>query len=147
MMEREIVHRRSVNVDGFKTSILVEDEIWRAVKRYATDRRMPIKAIISLIAEQGRAFGRTNLSREIRLFAFRQAQLPKEHKFMKPPTKEQLDTAIAWLRSNEGDNGESQRCAAVADWMEAMELDRYIKGEARKAGVPVDALRRRLGTA
>jgi rRNA-processing protein FCF1 len=62
----------------------------------------------------------------------------------KRPTTDQLDTAIAWLRANEGDQGEAGRCAAVADYLEAVEQDAMIKQAARKAGVPVSMVRKRL---
>lgn len=64
---------------------------------------------------------------------------------MKMPTTEQLDTAIAWLRSNEGEEGgEKERCAAVADWIEHEEREREIRAAARKAGVTPATFRRRL---
>jgi hypothetical protein len=63
---------------------------------------------------------------------------------MKRPTTEQIDTAVAWLRSNEGDQGESERCAAVADWIEHLEQNASLAAAARKGGVSVKALRARL---
>jgi hypothetical protein len=63
---------------------------------------------------------------------------------IRKPATEQLDTAIAWLRSNEGDEGEAERCAAVADWIEAVEADAHLRNAARNAGVSVAALRKRL---
>lgn len=63
---------------------------------------------------------------------------------MKMPGTDDLNTAIAWLRSNEGDNGEADRCAAVADWIEYEERERYLRLAARDAGVPVARLRRRI---
>lgn len=63
---------------------------------------------------------------------------------MKRPTEKQLDTAIAWLRSNEGDDGERERCAAVADWLEQQEMDAVLRSEARKAGISVKTLRSRM---
>jgi len=67
---------------------------------------------------------------------------------MPRPTDDQIATALLWLRSNEGEGDEAAACAAVADWIERETLDRYLKQEARKAGVPVkklrDALKRRV---
>lgn len=60
------------------------------------------------------------------------------------PPKESLDTAIAWLRSNEGIDGEALRCAAVADWLECRETYEYARTEARKAGVPFGPVFRAL---
>lgn len=63
---------------------------------------------------------------------------------MKRPTTEQLDTALAWLRSNEGDNGEAERCQAVADWLEHQEREAVLRRAAREGGVSVKALRSKL---
>jgi hypothetical protein len=63
---------------------------------------------------------------------------------MKMPGDDELDTALAWLRSNEGDAGEAKRCNAVADWIEYQERERYLRKTARAAGIPLAALRRRL---
>lgn len=60
------------------------------------------------------------------------------------PSTDELNVAIAWLRSNEGDNGESERCLRVANWIEAIELERYLRLSARNAGVTISALRKRL---
>jgi hypothetical protein len=60
------------------------------------------------------------------------------------PGTDTLDTAIAWLRSNEGDNGEAERCAAVADWLEHEERERALRSAARQAGVQIARVRRRL---
>jgi hypothetical protein len=63
---------------------------------------------------------------------------------MKRPTTEQLNVAIAWLRSNEGDGGESESCAVVAEWIEHLEQSAVLTAAARKGGVSVKALRERL---
>lgn len=63
---------------------------------------------------------------------------------MKCPTQEQMDTAIMWLRSNEGVDGESERCEAVAAWLDDMMLQKQLREAARSGGVPVAALRRKL---
>lgn len=63
---------------------------------------------------------------------------------MRRPTTEQLDTAIAWLRSNEGDEGEQERCSIVADWIEHLERNAEIEQIARKNGVSVRDLKKRL---
>lgn len=60
------------------------------------------------------------------------------------PSIEALDTAIEWLRCNEGDDGEADRCRAVANWIEHEERERTLRRAAREAGVPVAAVRRRL---
>jgi len=60
------------------------------------------------------------------------------------PTDEQLYTAIAWLRCNEGDHGEREGCEAVAAYLEHWAFENMLRREARKAGVPVARLRRKL---
>jgi hypothetical protein len=60
------------------------------------------------------------------------------------PDKEQVDIALDWLRSNEGDNGEAEACRALADWAEQYFQDRWLRIEARYHGVPVAALLRKL---
>lgn len=60
------------------------------------------------------------------------------------PSKEQIDIALLWLRVNEGDGEEAAACEAVAAWIEAMEVERFLRNEARKCGVTVARLRRKL---
>ena len=60
------------------------------------------------------------------------------------PDTETIDTAIAWLRSNEGDNGESERCNTVANWLDSEDYERYVRHAARQGGVAVANLRRKL---
>jgi hypothetical protein len=59
------------------------------------------------------------------------------------PEDDDLDIAILWLREYET---EPERSAAlrVADWLDATKEDRFVRHAARKAGVPVAALRRKL---
>lgn len=63
---------------------------------------------------------------------------------MPMPGTDALDTAIMWLRVNNGDSGESDHCNAVADWLEAQVLERQLRRAAREAGLPVAAIRQRL---
>jgi hypothetical protein len=60
------------------------------------------------------------------------------------PTDKQIDTAIAWLNDNEGDAGEAEACQAVALWLAEQQVEAILRSEARKARIPVAALRRRL---
>lgn len=60
-----------------------------------------------------------------------------------PPT-EQLDIAIMWLESNEGDGAEGEACKAVAAWIEHMNREAYIRHEARASGVTPARFRRAL---
>lgn len=60
------------------------------------------------------------------------------------PTPEQMYLAAEWLLINEGEEGESEACAIVADWLEKQvdaQLDRQI---ARENGVPVAVLRKAI---
>jgi len=63
---------------------------------------------------------------------------------MHKPSSDQIAIAAMWLRGNEGDGDEAEACNAVADWIEALGFDSTLRREARAAGVPVKALRRRL---
>lgn len=60
------------------------------------------------------------------------------------PTLEQLTLAAEWLDENEGGGEESAACAAVARWLREEAQARMVRGEARKAGVPVAALRKKM---
>lgn len=60
------------------------------------------------------------------------------------PTEEEISTAIAWLRVNDGGDGESDRCVAVAEYLRLVADDRTLRLEARKAGITVATLRRRI---
>jgi hypothetical protein len=63
---------------------------------------------------------------------------------MKLPTTQQLDIAIAWLQCNEGGSKEKASCEAVASYLQDLINDVFIKSEAKKAGVSVVELRRKL---
>ena len=63
---------------------------------------------------------------------------------MRRPPREQVDIAAAWLRSNEGDGGEAEACAAVAAWIEHEAYEGELRSAARKGGVSVARLRRKL---
>ena len=65
-------------------------------------------------------------------------------KTIRMPGTDQLNTAIAWLRCNEGDNGEAENCQAVADWIEYMEREAFIRSTARSSGVTAAEVRRKL---
>lgn len=63
---------------------------------------------------------------------------------MSRPTDQQFETALLWLRGNEGDAYESAACASVARWIEQELRDRELKRVAREAGVPIRHARRML---
>lgn len=60
------------------------------------------------------------------------------------PTNNQVATALAWLRCNEGEGAEREACTAVADWLEIETNSRLIRSAARAAGVPTAVARLRL---
>jgi hypothetical protein len=63
---------------------------------------------------------------------------------MRKPSDEQFATAIAWLTTNDGEEGEAEACRAVAEWLRDQQHETFLRSEARKARVPVAALRRKL---
>ena len=68
------VLKRSIVIDGQKTSVSLEDAFWNGLKEIAVERRMPLQQLVSAINAQ-RQHG--NLSSAIRLFVldFYRAQL------------------------------------------------------------------------
>jgi predicted DNA-binding ribbon-helix-helix protein len=61
---RSPVLKRSVIVDGRKTSVSLENEFWTALKEIAASRGMTISALIGTIKHQGDS---ANLSSALRL--------------------------------------------------------------------------------
>ena len=61
---------------------------------------------------------------------------------MKCPTYDQLQLAALWLENNEGD--EAGDCKAVAEWLKHEADEAMIRSEARRGGVTVAALRRKI---
>lgn len=63
---------------------------------------------------------------------------------MKRPTVEDMELAAEWLRSNEGDNGESETCSRVATWLDAYALEMQIRAAARKVGCTVKYFKKHM---
>lgn len=59
------VVKRSIVVEGHKTSVSLEDEFWNALKEIASERRETLSELVGRI-DGGRTHG--NLSSSIRLF-------------------------------------------------------------------------------
>ncbi|MCZ8313390.1 ribbon-helix-helix domain-containing protein [Phreatobacter sp.] len=59
------VVKRSIVVEGHKTSVSLEDEFWNALKEIAAERRETLSELVGQI-DGGRTHG--NLSSSIRLF-------------------------------------------------------------------------------
>ena len=57
--------KRSVNVDGHRTSVSLEDEFWDGLREVARHKNLTVSALVATIAS-GR--DRNNLSSEIRVF-------------------------------------------------------------------------------
>ena len=66
---------------------------------------------------------------------------------MRRPTDQQIEIACLWLEANEGESEEQQACRSVAAWLEHQAAERMLRQEAKSAGVPVTAVRRRLAEA
>lgn len=63
---------------------------------------------------------------------------------MRRPTDQQIEIACLWLEANEGEGEERQACRSVAAWLEHQAAGRMLRQEAKTAGIPVAAVRRRL---
>ena len=64
------IKKRSIIVNGHKTSVSLEDEFWNELRDLAAERRVPVTALVNEIDQvPGR-----NLSSAIRVYLFMQAQ-------------------------------------------------------------------------
>ena len=64
------IKKRSIIVNGHKTSVSLEDEFWDELRGLAAERRVPVTALVNEIDQvPGR-----NLSSAIRVFLFMRAQ-------------------------------------------------------------------------
>ena len=82
------VIKRSVVINGHRTSISIEDQFWSALKEIAAERRLTMSALVAMI-DQDRG-GRGNLSSAIRLFVlarFRPEPAPADTQ-QQPPHRE-----------------------------------------------------------
>ena len=60
------IRKRSVMIDGHKTSVSLEDEFWESIKDIASEREERLTDLINFIAEDR---DRANLSSALRIFA------------------------------------------------------------------------------
>lgn len=60
------VIKRSIAIDGTKTSISIEDAFWRSLKEIANERRLTISALVSAI--KATRSQNSNLSSAIRVY-------------------------------------------------------------------------------
>jgi predicted DNA-binding ribbon-helix-helix protein len=73
---KSAVIKRSVVVDGHKTSVSLEDQFWDSLKQLADETNMPLSKLIGQI-DHGRTRG--NLSSAIRLFVLSHFQAQCAH--------------------------------------------------------------------
>jgi predicted DNA-binding ribbon-helix-helix protein len=65
---KSLVIKRSIIIDGHKTSVSLEDDFWNALKDIAHERREPLSHLIASI-DASRQFD--NLSSALRVFVLR----------------------------------------------------------------------------
>ena len=70
---KSAVLKRSVVIDGHKTSVSLEEPFWTDLKQIAHAQHMTVSALIADI--DGRRDQHSNLSSEIRMFVLRQSRL------------------------------------------------------------------------
>lgn len=58
------------------------------------------------------------------------------------PSEQQINTAIEWLLHNEGEEGESEACHAVATWLSHLIIDDDLKKFARQNGLSIKHVRK-----
>ena len=61
------VIRRSITIDGYKTSVSLEDEFWYGLLEIAALKKITVPALVKRIGQTNRT---DNLSSAIRLFVF-----------------------------------------------------------------------------
>jgi predicted DNA-binding ribbon-helix-helix protein len=62
---KSLIVKRSVVIDGHKTSVSVEDTFWESLKKIAAFRHLTLSALLAAIDSERRY---SNLSSSIRLF-------------------------------------------------------------------------------
>jgi predicted DNA-binding ribbon-helix-helix protein len=65
---KSLVRKRTIALDGHKTSVSVEDAFWDALKDIAAAQGTTIGRLFTAIDSERRAHQHTNLSSAIRLF-------------------------------------------------------------------------------
>jgi predicted DNA-binding ribbon-helix-helix protein len=69
-MGQSKIKKRSIIVNGHKTSVSLEDEFWNELRDLAAERRVPVTALVNEIDQVPGG----NLSSAIRVYLFMQAQ-------------------------------------------------------------------------
>lgn len=70
-LPKSTIRKRSINIDGHKTSVTVEDSFWEALGEIARQRGVSVASLIEKIAREPLS---TNLSSGIRLFVLCEAR-------------------------------------------------------------------------
>jgi predicted DNA-binding ribbon-helix-helix protein len=60
------IAKRSININGHKTSISLEDEFWSEIKAIAAERRLTLSQVVSMVDDD--RSGLSNLSSALRCF-------------------------------------------------------------------------------
>ena len=92
---KSLVAKRSIVVDGHKTSVSLEDAFWNSLKEIGRERHMTLSDLVAAIDSQ-RQHG--NLSSAIRLFVldFYRAQLPDAEEGHNEAHETMVQTARAY---------------------------------------------------
>ena len=67
-LKRSLILRKSVFIDGRKTSISLEDAFWKAMKEIAANQQITLQDLVTQIDSDRRHEKHLNLSSVIRLF-------------------------------------------------------------------------------
>ena len=82
---KSTIIKRSININGHKTSISLEDQFWAALKSIAAERNLTLSELASMV-DGNRESG--NLSSALRVFVlwrYRRQQVPEDS--LKKPAK------------------------------------------------------------
>ena len=86
---RSLVAKRSIYIDGHKTSVTLEDAFWQGLKEIAQARRMTMSDLIGEIDAQRQ---HSNLSSAIRLFVldFYRKHVASHSNSLPPPASQPI---------------------------------------------------------
>ena len=82
---KSTIIKRSIVINGHKTSISIEDQFWAALKSIAAERNLTLSELVSMV-DDNRESG--NLSSALRVFVlsqYRRQQVPEDS--LEKPTK------------------------------------------------------------
>ena len=76
-----LVVKRSVTLDGHKTSVTLEDEFWDALRAIAYRDKT---TVVSLVGQVNQTRNKSNLSSAIRVFVLKRSALVADQEKQKP---------------------------------------------------------------